>query len=244
MRCRYDVDAAILFSDILVVPQAMGIEVTMPGGVGIQVPSPLTTTESVNSCIARTGDPKELVKKELEYVMEGVRMIKSSLEKEGKDVPLIGFSAAPWTLFYYMLGGSSKKNNEIGVEWLKNEPEASQALLDKLADVVVEYTDAQIRAGADCIQVRGGWSCGKNRNRNRNRNSIFGDNIEDKMESERAAVIIMAIMMMIVPHSSLTNSLLRIPHTLLWSAHNDSPTHPPATRTVKEIQRLMLRVKG
>merc|ERR1712072_1062392 len=95
----------------------------------------------------------ELVKKELEYVMEGVRMIKSSLEKEGKDVPLIGFSAAPWTLFYYMLGGSSKKNNEIGVEWLKNEPEASQALLDKLADVVVEYTDAQIRAGADCIQL-------------------------------------------------------------------------------------------
>lgn len=186
---RYDVDAAILFSDILVVPEAMGVEVTMPGGVGIQVPKPLMGASMVEECVERTGDPKDLVKNELEYVMEGVRMIKIKLKEEKvsrdqenelsgarrqtsnarsnkqfplappplstpqKDIPLIGFSAAPWTLFYYMLGGSSKKNKSIGTDWLKDHPEASTLLLDKLVDVVIEYCSAQVDAGADCIQL-------------------------------------------------------------------------------------------
>jgi hypothetical protein len=142
---RYEVDAAILFSDILVVPQALGVEVTMPGGVGIQVPQPITSPEMAEETIERAKDPKAVVSSELSYVMEGVKMIKESLSKEGKShVPLIGFSAAPWTLFYYMLGGTSKKNQEVGMEWVRDRPELSRRLMDSLADMVIEYTSKQI----------------------------------------------------------------------------------------------------
>ena len=151
---RYDVDAAILFSDILVVPQALGVEVTMPGGVGIQVPRPITSVEMAEEVVGRASDPKAVVESELEYVMEGVKMIKKALADEGRSsVPLIGFSAAPWTLFYYMLGGTSKKNKEIGTTWVQERPEASLRLMDALADTVIEYTSAQVSSGADCIQI-------------------------------------------------------------------------------------------
>jgi len=143
---RYEVDAAILFSDILVVPQALGIQVTMPGGVGIQVPEPLVDVNDFRKRIPKSVD----VKQELSHVMASVNLIKEELK--GK-VPLIGFSAAPWTLMYYMVGGSSKKNQENGMNWLKNEPEASQELLDILTNTVIEYMSAQVDAGADMLQV-------------------------------------------------------------------------------------------
>lgn len=143
---RYDVDAAILFSDILVVPQALGIKVTMPGGVGIQVPEPLIDVADFEARIPKKID----VKKELKHVTDSVTLIKEELK--GK-VPLIGFSAAPWTLMYYMVGGSSKKNKENGMNWLKNEPEASQNLLDILTETVIDYMSAQVDSGADLIQV-------------------------------------------------------------------------------------------
>lgn len=151
---RYPVDAAILFSDILVVPQALGMSVTMPGGVGIQVPQPLTNVEMVSEVTELCKRSREVVEEEMEYVMEGVRSIKSRLKNEGYEhVPLIGFSAAPWTLFYYMLGGSSKKNNDVGVRWIKENEEVSRELMEGLADVVIEYATGQIEAGADAIQI-------------------------------------------------------------------------------------------
>ena len=108
---RYGLDAAILFSDILVVAEAVGIRVEMPGGKGILVPEPLTDPEDMGRLTLPRGEAAaaELVATRLSHVLESVALIRQELKGE---VPLIGFSAAPWTLFYYIVGGSSKKNQE------------------------------------------------------------------------------------------------------------------------------------
>lgn len=134
---RYNLDAAILFSDILVILQALGMKVTMPGGVGIQVPEPLRSPEEIATRLPKSID----VNVELAHVIKAVSLIKQELN--GK-VPLIGFSAAPWTLMYYMAGGSSKKNQEVASSWLKSHANESRQLLELLTTIVIDYTSAQV----------------------------------------------------------------------------------------------------
>jgi uroporphyrinogen decarboxylase len=145
---RYNVDAAILFSDILVILQALDIEVTMPGGKGITVPHPITSVADYTARLA--SKPKIDVQEKLAHVLEAVRLIKVKLKNR---IPLIGFSAAPWTLMFYLLGGSSRSNQGVPSSWLATHPRESKAILELLTDVVVDYLSAQVTAGVDLIQV-------------------------------------------------------------------------------------------
>lgn len=165
---RYNVDAAILFSDILVIAEAMNVEVTMPGGVGIQIPCPLLGPADMKERLPKLlllhhASAEEEVKKEnvvaafvqdkLGHVMESIRLIRTKMTSENISIPLIGFSAAPWTLLFYMVGGSSKKNQHIGMDWLHTHPTASQDLLDMLTNIVIEYMSLQVENGAHMLQL-------------------------------------------------------------------------------------------
>jgi len=151
---RYDMDAAILFSDILVIAEAFGVEVTMPGGVGILVPCPLVGPADMKERLpSKESLNKEFVQDKLGHVMQSVKLIRSQMKEEGISIPLIGFSAAPWTLLFYMVGGSSKKNQHIGMEWLRSHPTESKELLDMLTTVVIEYMSEQVESGAHMLQL-------------------------------------------------------------------------------------------
>lgn len=150
---RYDVDAAILFSDILVVPQALGIKVEMPGGVGILVPEPVTEgCDAEYIAKLASFDPAWIVQTQLKHVTEAVSAIRAKQLEEGRDMTLIGFSAAPWTLLFYTVGGSSK-NTAPGLAFARRFPEETAQLLDGYTDLVVEYLSAQLAAGAHCLQL-------------------------------------------------------------------------------------------
>ncbi len=152
---RYPLDAAILFSDILVIAEALNIEVTMPGGVGILVPNPLSGPEEVESRIPKLEDITAdfIAESKLGVVLESVKLIRQKMVEEDISVPLIGFSGAPFTLMFYMIGGSSRKNKTAGMEWLNDHPEESRTLLDVLTKIIIEYMSAQVQAGAHMLQL-------------------------------------------------------------------------------------------
>jgi len=145
---RYDglLDAAIIFSDILVVPQALGMTVEMRPGVGPVFPSPLQTPEDIEKL---QQNPNDAVLK-LQYVYDAINLTRHQLQGR---VPLLGFTGAPWTLMSYMIEGGGSKTLSKSKRWLYAYPEASKKLLQLLTDVNVDYLVGQVRAGAQMLQV-------------------------------------------------------------------------------------------
>lgn len=145
---RYDLDAAILFSDILTIPDAMGLGLSFGAGEGPKFARPIERKQDIDQL--PIPDPED----ELQYVMNAVRTIRRELKGE---VPLIGFSGSPWTLATYMVeGGSSKAFTKIK-KMLYAEPALLHSLLDKLADSVTHYLNAQIKAGAQSVMIFDTW---------------------------------------------------------------------------------------
>lgn len=145
---RYDLDAAILFSDILTIPDAMGLGLSFGAGEGPKFAHPIERKADVDNL--PIPDPEG----ELQYVMNAVRTIRRELKGE---VPLIGFSGSPWTLATYMVeGGSSKAFTKIK-KMLYADPKLLHSLLDKLANSVILYLNAQIKAGAQSVMVFDTW---------------------------------------------------------------------------------------
>ncbi|XP_046441707.1 uroporphyrinogen decarboxylase-like [Daphnia pulex] len=142
---RFPLDAAIIFSDILVVPQALGMEVLMQAGEGPVFTSPLITPEDL-----RVLKTPVNVDEKLGYVFEAINLTRHKLEGR---VPLIGFAGAPWTLMSYMIEGGGSKTMAKSKAWLYRYPTESHKLLQILTDVIVDFLIGQVKAGAQMLQV-------------------------------------------------------------------------------------------
>lgn len=146
-------DAAIIFSDILVIPQAMGMVVEMVDKKGPHFPHPLESPsdKQYGEVLERQVD----IVRELGYVYEAVTLTRQKLEGR---VPLFGFCGSPWTLFCYMVeGGGSKIFKEVK-RWIYTYPSESQAMLKKITDLCVEHLARQVKAGAQIVQVFDSWA--------------------------------------------------------------------------------------
>ncbi len=145
---RFDLDAAILFSDILTIPDAMGLELYFTTGEGPAFRKPVRNRAAVEAL------PRPDPEQELGYVMDAVRLIRRELDGR---VPLIGFSGSPWTLATYMVEGGGSKNFSRIKGMLFDEPETAHLLLEKLALAVADYLNAQIAAGAQAVMIFDTW---------------------------------------------------------------------------------------
>lgn len=145
---RYPLDAAILFSDILTIPDAMGLGLYFEAGEGPKFRKPVRTAADINAL--KVINPEQ----DLPYVTGAVRTIRRELNGR---VPLIGFSGSPWTLATYMIEGGSSRDFRQAKQMLYNQPEQMHQLLDILADSVIAYLNAQILAGAQAVQIFDTW---------------------------------------------------------------------------------------
>ena len=145
---RYGMDAAILFSDILVVPQAMNIEVEMKPGVGPWLPNPIRSQKDVGNVIIPD------INDELGYVMDAIKATKGLLNNE---IPLIGFAGSPWTILCYCVQGQGSKNFDMAKEFCFTQPVAAHALLQKITDTTIAYLKEKVKAGVNAVQVFDSW---------------------------------------------------------------------------------------
>lgn len=145
---RFPLDAAILFSDILTVPDAMGLGLHFQEGEGPRFERPVRTARDIDAL--GNPDPED----ELRYVMDAVRLIRREINGR---VPLIGFSGSPWTLATYMVEGGSSKEFALVKTMLFDQPELMHRLLDKVTTAVTAYLNAQIAAGAQAVMIFDTW---------------------------------------------------------------------------------------
>ena len=152
---RYDglIDAAIIFSDILVIPQAMGMTVEMVDKKGPHFPDPLKSPADQQYKDLMTRDVD--VSTELDYVYKAITMTRQKLKGR---VPLFGFCGAPWTLLCYMVEGGGSKLFIQSKTWVFKYPQESKDLLSKIAKLCVEYLALQVKAGAQIVQVFDSWA--------------------------------------------------------------------------------------
>ena len=143
------VDAAIIFSDILVIPQAMGVEVLMEEGKGPSLPKVIVTGNDIDAL--RT----EGVEESLKYVYDALTLTKNELNDR---VPLIGFAGAPWTILCYMVEGKGSKTWDKAKQFAYTEPLLAHRLLQKITTITISYLKQQVKAGADVVQVFDSWA--------------------------------------------------------------------------------------
>lgn len=143
------VDAAIIFSDILVIPEAMGLPYEMVEKRGPYFPETVKSLKDIEKL--KVADAES----DLGYVLEAIKIVKRELNGR---VPLIGFAGAPWTIMSYMVEGSGSKTFSNAKKMLYTEPELSHKLLQKITDSTIQYLKAQIRAGADLVQIFDSWA--------------------------------------------------------------------------------------
>jgi uroporphyrinogen decarboxylase len=143
------VDAAILFSDILVVPQAMGVEIEMIESRGPVVPTPIRTAAQIDQLVTKE------IPLRLDYVMKAVRL---TLNELNDSVPLIGFAGAPWTIFCYLIEGGSSRSFTMALDFCDRHPDLSHKLLSKITDATIDYLVAKANAGVHAIQLFDSWA--------------------------------------------------------------------------------------
>jgi len=144
-----EVDAAILFSDILVIPEAMGLPYKMIEAKGPWFENTIATEKDLNQIRIAQPEP------DLKYVLDAIKLIKNELNGR---VPLIGFAGAPWTIFCYMVEGKGSKNFAVARKMLFRQPELAHRLLDMITESTIKYLKAQQSAGADMLQLFDSWA--------------------------------------------------------------------------------------
>jgi uroporphyrinogen decarboxylase len=143
----FGMDAAILFSDILVIPEALGVGLRFEDRLGPIIERP------ISSYIDVVNLPKIDIKSALNYVAQGIKLLRQSL-----NVPLIGFCGAPFTLASYMIEGKTSRDLRKTKQWMLRDPASFHLLLDRLADEAITYLEMQIEAGVEAIQVFDSWA--------------------------------------------------------------------------------------
>ncbi|RYY87579.1 MAG: uroporphyrinogen decarboxylase [Chitinophagaceae bacterium] len=143
------VDAAIIFSDILVIPQAMGLEVLMEEGKGPSLPKTIQTQADIDALVTEGAEES------LKYVLDALTLTKKELNGR---TPLIGFAGAPWTILCYMVEGKGSKTWDKAKQFAYTQPKLAHALLQKITDITIDYLKAQVKAGADTVQVFDSWA--------------------------------------------------------------------------------------
>lgn len=145
---RYPLDAAILFSDILVVPQAMGLNFEMREGVGPWLENPVRTLEQVQNI------PVPDVNDTLGYVFDAIEI---TLQKLENNIPLIGFAGSPWTILCYCVEGKGSKAFDVAKKFCFQNPEAAHLLLQKITDTTIAYLKRKVEKGVSAVQVFDSW---------------------------------------------------------------------------------------